>query len=218
MKKVNIDNVKLNTQNVLSEALLQMQSNKTAIIIVEAVKNYVLGKKCINLPDFKDDILDKKNKKDFIELDEDVNCEFKIFNKQDEMKEIAAFSHFLGYVMQAESRKNDIDVYTLSRPGEEITTGFENVLHTKLNSVKDISKKYDRYLFCGFHYNMCIKRAMLELNYYDVKKKDMGVIINLSMLAPEVYLSKESPTYFHESGINLFYWSRREYKRVTVLN
>lgn len=218
MKKVNIDNVKLNTQNVLSEALLQMQSNKTAIIIVDAIKNFVLGEKCIKLPDFKDDILDKKNKKDFIELDEDVNYEFKIFNKQDELKEIAAFSHFLGYVMQAESRKNDIDVYTLSGSEEEITTGFENVLHTKLNSVKDISKKYDRYLFCGFHYNKCIKRAMLKLNYSGVKKKDMGVIINLSMLAPEVYLSKESPTYFHESGINLFYWSRREYKRVTMLN
>jgi hypothetical protein len=166
-----------------------VELNKTAIIIVDHVKSFLEG--ALNDPE----------------------------EQEQELKEIAAFSYFLDYCMRLESKKENIDVYIYNNGCEEILENFKRKEYHQMTDPREITKTYSKYLFCGFHLNTCIKNAIKDFNKFkNIKLNEMGIIVNLMMITPETDLHGKSKKFFHPYDIELYYWTRLGYKKITMLN
>jgi len=130
-------------------------------------------------------------------------------------EEIDSFSQFLSYVVSYEKEKECVDVYH-SANGYKITKSLRKNKCKELICVTEVPLTYDRYLFCGFHYNQCILRKMNSLSSL-VNVSKIGVVLNLTMIAPEVDLSDpQNNDYFNDYFYKTYYWTRLGYKQISV--
>ena len=92
---------------------------------------------------------------------------------------VVQFGALLNHTLKYEYKKG-IDIY-FCNTGRELMDEIDENLGVYVNDINDIPKRYKKYYFCGFHYDMCIDNYMKKLNVEYIKK---GVLLNLSALFP----------------------------------
>lgn len=157
-------------------------------------------------------------------------------------EEVNSFMNYLSFVTYYESLKSDITVYH-SHGNKPISNKFYDYPQNfiALDDINQISTSHEHYLFCGFHYHMCIFKNIIKLSKI-IDTSKMGIVFNLSYSAPELYSECLSFDYLdiHESvednlelydcynlddtnydklkisSIPLYYWTRTGYRMIDI--
>ena len=95
---------------------------------------------------------------------------------------VIQFGALINHTINVEYTKKT-DIY-FCNTGRELMDEIDENLGIFVNDINDIPKRYEKYYFCGFHYDMCIDKYMKKLNVEYIKK---GVLLNLSALFPSEF-------------------------------
>ena len=120
-------------------------------------------------------------------------------------EEITRFCHWLDYCLCLERTRGKLIVHHANG----IPTNREiSILRNDriVTSTEEIATDYDQYLFCGFHYGLCIHKKMQELSA-KVDKSKIGVIVNLSLALHDYDLVKNNHWLLEYQN---FYWTPSE--------
>ena len=155
--------------------------------------------------------------------------------------EYNSFIKYLSFVTHYESLKKDVDIYHCHGSENRISNIFyeDNTNFVLLKKIIDIPLHYDYYLFCGFHYQMCVFKNIIMLSkYIDISR--MGIVFNLTSTVPEIHA--ENLTFDYENvsdyvehaldqydgydfinydkhtfyNIKKYYWTRSGYRMIEV--
>jgi len=122
-------------------------------------------------------------------------------------EENKSFGNFLGYVLEQEHAKgNRILIWT-----NDSHLGVMKQIPKKI--YKQFNKKFPKYemiYVCGFHYGICVEECARLLNErYKIPKEKIGIVLNLSIPAPEQKVHKIEN--FFQSDFQLYYWTNQAF-------